>query len=106
MDAPRGACLGFAHTQARGFSPLYERLALGIADDRDLLHLLSEAPAGQRRPTLLLAAVQDLLLGGSQHPLSDFYLSVTDAPRTDDPWVAFQDFCHAVIDPGQSAQLR
>ena len=93
-DALRGACLGFAHTQARGFSPLYERLVLGIANDRELLHLLGEAPAGQRRPTLLLAAVHDLLLGGSSHPLSDFYLSVTDTPRTDDPYLAFQDFCH------------
>ncbi len=94
LELLREASLSFAHTQARGFSALYERLSLGIADDEDLLALLGEAPAGQRRPTLLLAAVHDLLLGGTRHPLADFYLSVTDSPRTDDPWVAFRDFCH------------
>jgi hypothetical protein len=106
MEPLREACLRFATTQARGFSPLYERLSLGIADDKDLLTLLSEAPTGQARPTLLLAAVHDLLLGGMQHPLADFYLSVTGSPRTDDPWVAFRDFCHTFRSAVQSRIQR
>ncbi len=73
-----------------------------MADDKDLLSLLRTAPTGQTRPTLLLAAVHDLLLGGTQHPLADFYPSVTDRPRTGDPWIAFRDFCHTFRSAVQS----
>jgi hypothetical protein len=92
-DRLRNACLSFADTQARGFSPLYEQLAVGIAHDAALLDLLSNAPSGQQRPTLLLAAVHELLLQGVQHPLAVFYPSVTATPGTGDPLPAFADFC-------------
>jgi len=45
-----------------GYSPLYERLAYAIAEDHDVLELLARARPGQRRPVLLLAAVN--YLGG------------------------------------------
>jgi hypothetical protein len=48
--------------EARGYSPLYEYLALAIADDPELLSMLAAARIGQRRPTLFLAAAN--LLGG------------------------------------------
>lgn len=50
----------FAELECRGYSPLYEELALGIAADEDLLELLTRARPGQRRPTLFLAAVNYL----------------------------------------------
>jgi hypothetical protein len=70
------ACRLFGATQCRGYSPLYEALSDVLAGDDDLLGLLSAAPAGQARPTLLLAAVHYLLLGGIDHPLAQFYPSV------------------------------
>ena len=51
-------------TEARGYSPLVERLALGCAADPDLLAMLAQARVGQRRPTLFIAAAN--LLGGVQ----------------------------------------
>jgi len=70
------SCTVFAATQCSGYSPLYEELSLSIAADEALLHLLAEAPKGQARPTLLLAAVHYLLLGGTEHPLGRFYPSI------------------------------
>jgi len=47
------ACTAFALTQCHGYSPLYETIALAIAEDDDLLALLSTAPPNEARPTLL-----------------------------------------------------
>ena len=52
----------FAELQARGHSPMYEALSLGVAGDPFLLGLLAKLPPGKRQPNLLLAAVR--LLGG------------------------------------------
>ena len=41
-----------------------------------MLALLDPAPPSQRRPILLLAAVHDLLLAGTDHPLADWYDTV------------------------------
>lgn len=48
----------FAEVEARGRSPLYEALALGVAGDADLLALLDGLPAPKRQPNLLLASVR------------------------------------------------
>jgi hypothetical protein len=48
----------FARLEARGKSPLYERLCEGVADDRELLGFLATQPADKRQPNLLLAAVR------------------------------------------------
>lgn len=45
---------------ARGVSPLYEELALGVADDPRLLSFLAPFPAPKRQPNLLFAAVKYL----------------------------------------------
>ena len=52
----------FATFEAAGLSPLYERLAEAVADDRKLLSLAAAAPREQRRPTLFFAAVHDVVL--------------------------------------------
>ncbi|MEV0383415.1 DUF2332 domain-containing protein [Nonomuraea sp. NPDC050643] len=46
----------FASVEARGASPLYQRLALGVAGDDELLGLLAGLPPAKRQPNLLFAA--------------------------------------------------
>ena len=76
----------FAVREARGNSPVYERLALTVAGDDQILDLLQQVPAPKRQPNLLFAVVR--LLGGP----------------VDDP-VAFHDFVVAHW-PVVSAELR
>jgi hypothetical protein len=52
----------FAETDARGVSPTYERLALAVARDADVLALLDTLPPAKRQPNLLFGVVR--LLGG------------------------------------------
>lgn len=67
-------------------SPLYARLAAGVAEHDELLAVLAGAPERQQRPTTLLAAVHDLLLRGVDHPLREHYPRLaTGATPSDDP---------------------
>ena len=66
----------FAAHEARGVSPIYERLSLAISRDETILALLENVPPPKRQPNLLLGVVR--LLGGP----------------VDDP-VAFRDFAMA-----------
>jgi hypothetical protein len=50
----------FAREEARGRSPLYERLAQAIADEPGALAFLAGLPADKQQPNLLLAAVRQL----------------------------------------------
>ena len=50
----------FAEHEARGRSPLYVELALGVAGDRELLELLAGLPRAKHQPNLLFAAVRRL----------------------------------------------
>lgn len=60
----------FATMEARGNSPLYEQLALGVAGDRELIGLLADLPPGKRQPNLLFAAVR--YVGGVPAGYADF----------------------------------
>lgn len=51
-------------------SPLWGEVCLAVAGDAEILELVLCAPASQRRPTLLLAAIHDLLLAGTPHALA------------------------------------
>ncbi|WP_169950139.1 DUF2332 domain-containing protein [Microbispora sp. H11081] len=53
---------GFAAREARGVSPAYERLALAVSRDREMLALLGALPPAKRQPNLLFGVVR--LLGG------------------------------------------
>jgi hypothetical protein len=66
----------FAAREARGRSPLYERLALGVAADADLAHLLDRVPPSKRQPNLLFATVR--FLGGMGTDFASFRLFVLD----------------------------
>jgi hypothetical protein len=52
----------FAAREARGVSPAYERLALSVADDAEVLGLLEGVPPAKRQPNLLFGVVR--FLGG------------------------------------------
>ena len=79
----------------RGHSPLYQALAKGVSEDRDLLQIASSA----RRPpvpNLLFAAVHYLLLSSAAGSLSSFYHSLTREPRPPcDAYPHFREFCLA-----------
>jgi hypothetical protein len=66
----------FAQREARGRSPLYERFALGVAGDRQLVALLERLPPAKQQPNLLFAAV--LYLGGRQPDYDTFRAFVHD----------------------------
>ncbi|MGO9560443.1 MAG: DUF2332 domain-containing protein [Acidimicrobiales bacterium] len=79
----------FGETQFPNYSPIYERIALGVAKEKDVLELVLEAPPAAHLPTNLLAAVHYELLAGFQHPLADVYAGRSDA----DPVPLFLDVC-------------
>ena len=66
-----------ARSEYPGYAPMYERLALGIAEDQEMLALAAGAQKGQWVPNLLFGAVHFLLLKGLQHPLSASTLVVS-----------------------------
>jgi hypothetical protein len=79
----------FADNSFRGYSPIYDRVARSVAASDRVLALLQEAPPTSHQPTVLLAAVHYLLLGGLDHPLAAVYAGVSDA----DPGPLFVDVC-------------
>jgi hypothetical protein len=85
----------FADFEARGYSPLYDRLARAVAADPGLLALAAVALPGQPAPNLLFGATHHLLLNGVEHPLAAFYPSVTRTARSpeEDPAPLLRDFC-------------
>jgi hypothetical protein len=85
----------FADQECGDYAPFYARLARGIADDAELLAIAAHTRSGQQAPNLLLAAVHDLLLRGSDHALGAFYPGVTHltAVPSGDPMPAFRSFC-------------
>lgn len=84
----------FAKEVVHASSPLYERLSLAIAQDPEMLALVSHARKGERVPNLFFAAVHFLLLKGTEYPLSVFYRSISRARAPDeDPYPKFRSFC-------------
>jgi hypothetical protein len=88
-----------AHFAAAGrvftTSPLYAALCPAVAEQDEVLELLTARRAGQQPSFLLFGAVHFLLLGGVRHELGRYYPSIvggaarapTSAPG------AFRDFC-------------
>lgn len=79
-------------------SPLYDRLARGVADRPDLCQPLLAAPPTQRRALLFFAAVSYLLrINEPRHPLADWYATLggTRVASDGDPVTALGDFVDA-----------
>lgn len=86
--SPERVVAAFAELADAEFAdlPLYRRLARLCVDDPARCRALLHARAGQARPVLWLAAVHDLVLGGTEHPLAEWYPTRSDRPRSaDDP---------------------
>ncbi len=84
----------FAEVDFRSSSPLYERLALGVADDAEMLALAAFTPPSQPPTLLLFGVVQYLLLKQPDVPLAAFYPTITNAvPPSEDPYPYFYAFC-------------
>ncbi len=79
----------FGEQQFRGYSPIYERIADAVADDREVLELFAEAPPAAHLPMAPLGAVRYLLLDGLDHPLGEVYAGRSEA----DPGPLFLDLC-------------
>jgi len=75
-------------------APVYARICRAVAADDEALALVMAAPAAQRRPSLLLAAIHDLLLAGAEHELAA-HLPTVAASRvaSGDPGELALDFC-------------
>lgn len=71
-------------------SPLYAQLAVGIAEDPELMQLLHVAPDAQQIPVLLFAAMHDLLLRGKGEELAAFYPNLSSATPDGDPFPVFR----------------
>ncbi|MFJ7666208.1 DUF2332 domain-containing protein [Lysinibacillus sp. NPDC097195] len=71
----------FAQNECRNSSPLYEYLAMQIAEDEALLLIASKRASGQPAPNLLFAAVHYLLMAHNDDELASFYPSLTTTPK-------------------------
>ena len=84
----------FAEKECKGSSKLYEHLSHQIAKDDEVLAVSSMAMEGQPVPNLLFGAVHFLLLKNADHPLREYYPSLTDVPlNVKDSFPHFKDFC-------------
>jgi hypothetical protein len=77
-------------------SPLYARLAQGIAQDPAVLSIAAQARPDQPLPNLFLAAVHFLLLQRPRQALAVFYPNLSAGNLvTGDPYPSFRAFCLA-----------
>ncbi|MBA2610045.1 MAG: DUF2332 domain-containing protein [Actinobacteria bacterium] len=65
-----GAYRHFGQTDAGASSPLYESVAVAIADSPDALAVVEQAPPLKRHPTVILAALHDQVLRGNAPELA------------------------------------
>jgi hypothetical protein len=63
----------FGQVDAAGVSPLYERVAVALSESDGALRAIQSAPAPRRHPTVILAALHDLALGGRAPALAAAY---------------------------------
>src|SRR3954471_22878627 len=66
----------FGAMEARGHSPSYEQLCMGVGADAELLALVDTLPAAKRQPNLLFGAVR--FLGGPVHDYGAFRIWVLE----------------------------
>ncbi|MGY1633529.1 DUF2332 domain-containing protein [Geodermatophilus sp. SYSU D01186] len=70
----------FGEDDATGTSPLYARIAVALSESDEAVHAIGAAPARQRHPAVVLAALHDLALAGRAPALAAAWTaSDTDA---------------------------
>jgi len=77
----------------RSQSPFYASLTRHIAEDPEIVALLTAAPEEQQLPALLLAAVHSMLLADPGLELAQWYPTTTSQPLGSDPFPAFARLC-------------
>lgn len=86
--------LNFAEKECKGSSPLYEYLSMNIAKDQEMLELCLHARNGQPIPNLLFGAIQYLLFTAIDHPLKEYYPSLSENPKQClQSFDCFKSFC-------------
>jgi hypothetical protein len=91
----------FAVREARGVSPVYERLSAAVSLDDEVLALLSTLPPNKRQPNLLFSVVR--LLGGAvedPHAFHDY--TVANWPKIE---VELRSRTVQTNEPGRCAVL-
>ncbi len=63
----------FGEIEAAETSPLYKRVAVALSESDEALHAIEAAPARKRHPTLILAALHELVLAGRAPALAAAY---------------------------------
>lgn len=63
----------FGEVDAAGTSPLYERVAVALSESDEALRAIEAVPARKRHPTVILAALHDLVLAGRAPALAAAY---------------------------------
>lgn len=92
-DTTEAARRKYGWERSKGFSPLYETLADIILAEPGMIGLLDEAPATQRTPSLLFAALHDRVMANPGDALARWFPSVTGQPvPTEDPGPALRAF--------------
>ena len=76
-----------------GDCPLYESLAMAVAEDRELLALASHRLAGQPVANMLFGAVHYLLAQSPEEPLTTHYRTLSSGPPVGDLRKLFREFC-------------
>ena len=94
LSSLRSAFQRFARVEAKDLaSPMYEVLARGVSNDRNLLEIAAYTRKYQPAPNMLFAAVQYLLLKGVKHPLSAHYPIIGGEVQPDrNAFADFRDF--------------
>lgn len=73
IDSLATLWLWMADENLKGYSPIYERIARAVADDRAMLTLISSLPPEAHLPLSLFAAVHYLVLDGAEPELAEIY---------------------------------
>lgn len=97
LDRLRGDLRDFVQV-AGARAPLYARLAVSLSEVDDAAAILAEAPAPNRIPVTLFAAIQYLLLSDPEEPLAAWYPNLSARPRSDDPTPTLGEFCRRRYD--------
>ncbi|HKR70947.1 MAG TPA: DUF2332 family protein, partial [Streptosporangiaceae bacterium] len=63
----------FGEVDAAGTSPLYKRVAVALSESDAALQAIEAVPARKRHPTIILAALHDLVLAGRAPALAAAY---------------------------------
>jgi hypothetical protein len=63
----------FGEVDAAGTSPIYERVVIALSESDEAMRAIEAAPARKRHPTVILAALHDLALGGRAPELAAAY---------------------------------